>query len=323
SRRHDVYRAAAPALKRELRILAGCVVHAARFRCANGIVLAAHSWGRTREAWDPVPAPAAPGVDDFLSGRSGTVGGLRGRGRQVRDGLADLWTRPARTRARRDAVTTAHASASRPPRVLVLGVERPGSLMPQALEELRRSESAELTIAAGPGRPGAGKFENLNEQLAPQDLDGFDWLLILDDDVRLPPAFLDVLLDQATRHELKLAQPAHRLHSHAAWPVTRRDGAGTRRTTFVEIGPVTLFHRDTFAALLPFPAQLRMGWGLDAHWAALAREHGWALGVVDAVPIGHTVAPAGAGYSREQALAEARAFLAGRPYVTRDEVRAL
>ncbi len=64
-----------------------------------------------------------------------------------------------------------------------------------------------------------------------------------------------------------------------------------------------------------------MGWGLDAHWAALAREHGWRCGVVDAVAIGHRAAPAADAYSREAALAEAREFLAERPYVKRDAKR--
>ncbi len=40
-----------------------------------------------------------------------------------------------------------------------------------------------------------------------------------------------------------------------------------------------------------------MGWGLDAHWAALAREHGWRMGVVDATPIGHTLRPPAATYA--------------------------
>jgi hypothetical protein len=88
----------------------------------------------------------------------------------------------------------------------------------------------------------------------------------------------------------------------------------------VEIGPVTAFRHDCFAVLLPFPG-LRMGWGLDAHWAAVAREHGWPMGIVDATPVGHAQGPAGDGYSREQAIGEAREFLADRPYVKRDEVR--
>ena len=84
---------------------------------------------------------------------------------------------------------------------------------------------------------------------------------------------------------------------------------------------MTAFHRDTFGALLPFPG-LRMGWGLDVHWSALAREHGWPIGVVDATPILHAV-PAAAAYGRDDAVAEARAFLDGRPYVRRDEARTL
>ena len=42
--------------------------------------------------------------------------------------------------------------------------------------------------------------------------------------------------------------------------------------------------------------------------------------IVDATPILHQVPVAG-GYGREEAVAEARAFLAGRPYVPRDGVR--
>ena len=87
-----------------------------------------------------------------------------------------------------------------------------------------------------------------------------------------------------------------------------------RETAFVEIGPLTAFASRTFAALLPFPP-LRMGWGLDVHWAALARERGWRCGVIDALPIAHRVAPAAGAYSREAAIAEARVFLADRPYL--------
>jgi hypothetical protein len=89
---------------------------------------------------------------------------------------------------------------------------------------------------------------------------------------------------------------------------------------------VTAFHRATFDALLPFPESLPMGWGLDVHWAAVAAEHGWPIGIVDATPIGHTQRPAGSGYARDAAEAQARAFLQGppaRPYVRRDEVRTL
>ncbi len=139
--------------------------------------------------------------------------------------------------------------------------------------------------------------------------------------MELPRGFLDRFLFLCERFGLALAQPAHKLNSHAAWPQTRRrPGSVVRETRFVEIGPVTAFSRATFSALLPFP-ELRMGWGLDAHWAALAQERGWRCGVTDAVAIRHRVAPAADSYSREAAIAEARAFLAERPYVHAEEAK--
>jgi hypothetical protein len=164
-----------------------------------------------------------------------------------------------------------------------------------------------------------GKFENLNRILEQLPASSHDWLLVVDDDVGLPAGFLDAFVGLSERFGLRLAQPAHRLAGHAAWPVTRRRPASVvRETGFVEIGPVTALHRDTFDVLLPFPP-LRMGWGLDVHWAALARERAWRVGVVDALAVAHTHAPAGSAYSREAAQAEAEAFLAERPYVPRAE----
>ena len=50
ARRSDVRKRAAPSLARELRIFAGCIWHTLRRRCGVGIVMAAHSAGRLREA---------------------------------------------------------------------------------------------------------------------------------------------------------------------------------------------------------------------------------------------------------------------------------
>lgn len=50
ARRYDVRKGAAPAIRSELRTLAGCGWHTLRRRCAIGIVLAAHTAGRLREA---------------------------------------------------------------------------------------------------------------------------------------------------------------------------------------------------------------------------------------------------------------------------------
>jgi GT2 family glycosyltransferase len=310
ARREDVAKAGpaagAPTLRAELRTLLGCVAHGPRFACMNGPVMAAHSLGRIDETLRPTAPPATPGVDDFLSGQSGTFGGANGIARGAADALLDV-----RDRAR--AARLARA-AGHPQRVLVLAVERPGSRFAAARAELERSRH-DVTIATS-GTNDRGKFANLNALLAEHDLGAYDWLLVVDDDVTLPRHFLDAFLHAAAPYAL--AQPAHRLRSHAAWPHTRRRARGgpARETTFVEIGPVTAFRRSAFATLLPFP-DVQMGWGLDAHWSALVAP----LGIVDATPIGHTDRPAADAYSREQAVAEARAFLAGKPYVTREQAR--
>jgi hypothetical protein len=166
-----------------------------------------------------------------------------------------------------------------------------------------------------------GKFENLDDLLAEHPAGDYDWLLVIDDDVELPRGFLDRLLFLCERFSLTLAQPAHRLHSHAAWEVTRRrPGSVVRETSFVEIGPVTAFAAPSFDVLLPFP-DLRMGWGLDMHWAALARERGWRCGVVDAVAVRHRQAAAATSYPREEAIAEGASFLESRPHITAAEAQ--
>lgn len=318
SRRFDVFKGSAPSLPHELRVLAGCAVHTVRFACPNGIVLAAHSLGRLRAALTPAGTPSTePKEDedpDFLSGESGTVTALRRPVLRGADGVLDL---EATRRVRR----IDRAARESPPRrsVLVIGVERPGRLMDTLRAELHRTRHrvAMHTVAM---RDDLGKFEHLNALLREHPAEGHDWLLVVDDDVVLAPRFLDRFLFCAEDAGLLLAQPAHRRHSHAAWAATRRlPGGAVRESRFVEIGPVTAFAAPTFEALLPFP-DLRMGWGLDAHWGAVAREHGWRAGIVDATPILHTT-PVGGGYERAAAVAEARAFLATRPYVTRAQAR--
>ncbi len=318
ARRFDARRGQAPSLRRELRTLLGCVGHVLRRRCPAGIAMVAHSAGRLgqalRERAGRDDARRGPAADDFLSGRSGEVGGLGLLARRAADAALDTLEVASTRRLR-----LARAAARTPRRrVLVLMVERPArkELAAAARAELARSRhEVEIVVGGIGGTPSRGKFENLDLLLAEHPAHEHDWLLVIDDDVALPRGFLDRFLFLCERFSLALAQPAHRLASHAAWRVTRRRPlSAVRETGFVEIGPVTAFARATFGVLLPFP-DMRMGWGLDVHWAALARRHGWRCGVVDAVPVAHRTEPAASAYGHADAIAEARAFLAARPYV--------
>ncbi|HXR13470.1 MAG TPA: glycosyltransferase family A protein [Solirubrobacteraceae bacterium] len=309
ARAYDEAQGRAPTLERELRVLTGCLWHTLRRRCDNGPVMAAHSLGRIARArqtrHDRVRGDDAA---DFLSGESGTVGGRR-------DALRELKDRAAATRGAWQLLRARRAARGLARRVLVLSVvrERHRALYDDAVAELRRSACEVVALERPPGE--LEKFANLNLLLEGVELEGFDWILLMDDDVRLPAGFLAPFLHLAERYGLRLAAPAHRLRSHAAWRLTRRQwGAVARETAFVEIGPLTALHRDTYAALLPFPA-VGMGWGLDAHWSWLAREHGWRIGLIDLLPVAHLAAPAASAYAREEAIAAARAFLAEHPYL--------
>lgn len=348
SRGFDDLRGEAPSTMREIATLTGCAGHVVRYRCPRGITMVAHSAGRlsqslrrgsaqpracagpetSRIGTDRAETPGGPGTatgpremsapgEDFLSQESGRVGGLDGVRRELIDRAED-----ALELLRGRQLRLARAARSLPGRrVLALGVirERHAKLADAVIDELRRSRHQVEVQAIEPGE--RGKFENLNVLLERHPATGRDWLVLFDDDIELPRGFLDRFLFLAERFAFDLAQPAHRRTSHAAWQVTRRQQASiARETSFVEIGPLTAFASSTFETLLPFPP-LKMGWGLDAHWAALAKQRGWRCGVIDALAINHRAAPTGEAYSRRQAIAEAKAFLAERPYLPAHELQ--
>ena len=265
-----------------------------------------------------------------LSGESGIVTGRRARLlARLRD-LADdaaSWLRLVPPRLDRAA-----RSGGGPVHVLGIYGAAQAASMTRAVAELRRSRR-KVTVVLGAldervpaldhetvlaGLRGGGKFENLNALLAQSPPAGARWVIVIDDDVELPRGFLDRFLLVCERIGLELAQPALTHTSHAAWRVFRRRRWSVARTTrMVEIGPLTAFSAPVAAELLPFPP-LRMGWGLDAHWGALAQEHGWRLGVVDATPIRHSTRVTASAYDRADALAELQGFLEERPWIDRN-----
>jgi hypothetical protein len=205
-------------------------------------------------------------------------------------------------------------------------------MMERSVAELRRSRRplrfalgalddaapalVDLTLSSG--LRGGGKFENLNRLLMEVPAEGFDWVIVVDDDVEFPRRFLDRMLFVAERLELDLVQPALRRTSHAAWRIFRREPWSVARVTrMVEIGPVVAFRGGVAHELLPFPP-LRMGWGLDLHWGAVAAHRGWRPGVIDAVPVRHEARKTASEYDRDAAIDELRGFLAGKPHIDRE-----
>ncbi len=101
--------------------------------------------------------------EDFLSGTSGTVGGIDALRRGIEDELVNAWELASGRRLLLNL-----AARHRPPlrRVLVLGVERPErrALAAAMRAELLSSRHDVELYSCAPG--GRGKFENLNRLLA-------------------------------------------------------------------------------------------------------------------------------------------------------------
>ena len=170
ARRLDARCGRAPSLGRELLTLLGCLGHVIRRRCPMGLTMAAHSAGRLREglherrrmsARSPAQGAGDP-QEDFLSGSSGTVGGIGALGRGARDEAVNAWELAS---GRRLALKIAARHAPPRRRVLVLGVVRPERrVLAEAMRaELSRSRhDVELHTCPPEGR---GKFQNLNRLL--------------------------------------------------------------------------------------------------------------------------------------------------------------
>jgi hypothetical protein len=197
-------------------------------------------------------------------------------------------------------------------RILLAAVSVPGREkdLQTLISSLTQSTRHQVTAATMPMGE-RGKFDNINLALSEYDLSTFDWILIVDDDIALPPHFLDLFVYFCWREKLQLAMPAHRFLSYKSYAVTERHwGSAARLTNFVEIGPLTLLHASLFAALIPFPS-LRFAWGLDVLWSSEAKRRGWRLGVVDATPVRH-LRPIGLSYSSGEAVQEGQHFLEAR-----------
>jgi hypothetical protein len=183
-----------------------------------------------------------------------------------------------------------------------------GVLEPPVTEALQRGWDVRLwaldhaapALAAQTVGAGAGaRFRLLNALVAAADVDRYEWAVVVDDDMRLPPRSLGVLLSVAEQAGLDLVQPAHSARSHHTFHINvQRPLAIARRTSFVESGPAFAVRRPWITRTLPFAPDHEMGWGVELEWHDLAGE-GARLGIVDAVAVRH-LQPIGSGYRMDR-----------------------
>lgn len=207
-------------------------------------------------------------------------------------------------------------------RVLALGVELRDepSLAASIIAELDRSTEWEVEQRwVQIQRPYVPKFTLLNELLFGIE-DNYEFIIVTDDDITLPPHFLDRYLGIVEQRGFSLAQPARMHGSIIHHPIVEQvNGLEARETRFVEIGPMISICRDAVPICTPFDEASPMGWGYEFVWSRALAERGLKLGIVDATPVGHTFRPALSLYDGAREGAVMTDYLSKVPHISRSE----
>lgn len=133
------------------------------------------------------------------------------------------------------------------------------------------------------------KFQLLNQLLASEVGQDFDWVLFVDDDVVLCRDFIDSYIAWVSNLNFSISQPARTRFSYRDHKFClQKRHVRARETRFVEIGPIVCFDREAMHNILPFDERSPMGWGYDFAWPAQAEKLGLKMGIVDAVPVDHS-----------------------------------
>ncbi len=176
------------------------------------------------------------------------------------------------------------------------------------------------TVTAWRAEEPLPKFVLLNRILAECALDRYAFVLVCDDDIALPAAFVDRYLGRVTKYGLALAQPARTHDSYIGHTfVEQLDGLAARRTRFVEIGPLFSMARKAYPYLLPFDGSSPMGWGYDYVWPVFMEEAGLRMGIVDATPVAHRLRKPATHYRIEEARAAMHALFKKHPHLSKHE----
>ncbi len=167
---------------------------------------------------------------------------------------------------------------------------------------------------------GLPKFTLLNRMLSDVDLQKYDYVVVCDDDIKMEDGFLDRYLDIVGKYDFALAQPARTHNSFIDHHfVEQMTGLEARRTLFVEIGPLFSVRKDIYADIFPFDETSPMGWGYDFVWPCVIERRGLRMGIVDAVPVDHSMRKPVKNYSYDEARAHMEIYLSKNKNLSRGE----
>jgi hypothetical protein len=164
------------------------------------------------------------------------------------------------------------------------------------------------------------KYQILNEVTAGIDLTQYEYVISTDDDITLPHDFIDCFIPLQNDLEFRIAQPARTANSYIDLPIVEQQlGVVARQTRWVEIGPLVSFHRSIYDVVFPFDLTSGMGWGFENVWSYTLDQRGLKMGIIDILPVDHSMRKPVVHYSWDEADRGRTAFLAKHKHFTLDE----
>ena len=124
-------------------------------------------------------------------------------------------------------------------------------------------ELASVTLGSGPGL----RFAHLNWLYRARPVIPNSWVVIADDDVFFVKGDLATTIEVMRAAGISLAQPGQSLNGWWTSLFTvSRPFLVARDTNYVEQGPIVIADDTMRTAILPFPEDGSMGWGIEAEW---------------------------------------------------------
>jgi hypothetical protein len=164
------------------------------------------------------------------------------------------------------------------------------------------------------------KYQLLNDLLAEEDLNAYDYVLTIDDDILLPEDFADYFLTLQHELDFRIAQPARTSGSYIDLPIVEQQrGTIARQTLLVEIGPLTSFHASVYPLVFPFDLTSSMGWGYENVWSYQLASRGEKMGIIDCVPVDHSLRKPVENYAWSEADAARTAYLRRNDHFSLDK----
>ncbi len=164
------------------------------------------------------------------------------------------------------------------------------------------------------------KYQLLNSLLVREDLEQYDYIVTVDDDILLPQGFISTFLPMQAKLDFAIAQPARTSGSYIDHPIVEQQrGVLARQTLFVEIGPLVSFHRSIFHLVFPFDSGNPMGWGFENVWSYRLLQANLRMGIIDATPVDHSLRKPVEHYSWNDANESRSVFFAATPHHSYEE----